>query len=142
MKYEFLTGTVDPYSVQTQLFCCDLLTIDDLIDIHEVYEESGRKCACEKMLTLMFRTWKGNYLDQFIQVLDDCGYKECAKQICGKYLAESTCMFYCFTHIFPALLLPSLPPSSFPFFLPLYCLTLSLTPFSLFFPPPLSSPCN
>ena len=76
MNYELLTGTVDPYDVQPQLLCCDLLTIDDLIDIHEVHEESGRKVACEKMIALLHRTWKEDSLDQFIQVLDDCGYKE------------------------------------------------------------------
>ena len=64
-----------------------------MIEIDEAREKNGKKCACEKMIALLFRTWKGNYLDQFIQVLDDCGYKECAKQLCGKYLAESTCMF-------------------------------------------------
>ena len=89
INYELLTRRVDPYNVQTQLFCCDLLTIDDLVDIHEVYEESGKECACEKMIALLLRAWKTNYLDQFIQVLDDCGYKECAKQLSGKCLAES-----------------------------------------------------
>ena len=89
MNYELLTGTVDPCIVQTQLFCCDLLTIEDLVDIHEVYEESGRKCACEKMIALLFRTWRDDSLDQFIQVLDDCGYKECANQFYGEYSAES-----------------------------------------------------
>ena len=79
MNYELLTGKVDTNDVQTQLFCCDLLTLDDLTDIYVVYEESGRKCACEKMIALMVRTWKEDSLDQFIQVLDDCGYKECVK---------------------------------------------------------------
>ena len=140
-NYEVLTETVDSYEVEHQLLYYDILTIDDVIEIDEAHKKNGRKYACEKMITCLFRTWKRNYLHQFIHVLDDCGYKECAKQLCGRFLAESTCsvlMFYSYISHSPTFLSSSLHPFPLPSLH--YCLSFFIPPFSPFLQPALSSP--
>ena len=83
VNYKLLTGMVDPHEVKFQLLYCDLLTMDDVVEIQDAEEESGRKCACEKMITLLLKSWKRGCLDKFLQVLDYCGYNECALQVQG-----------------------------------------------------------
>lgn len=82
VNYKLLTGTLDPYEVKYQLLYGDLLTLDDLVEIQDA-QKIGRKYACEKMIALLLKSWKRGGLDKFLQVLDHCGYNECALKLQG-----------------------------------------------------------
>ena len=101
-NYELLTETLNPLEDKLQLHFYDLLTMDDLVEIEDVHEESGRKCACEKMVTLLLEGWKGDSLEKFLQVLNNCDYKECARQILGKYVLFLSLSSPCASHPLPS----------------------------------------
>lgn len=93
VNYELLSGALDPCEVKYQLLYCNLLTMDDLVKIQDA-QEIGRKHACEKMIALLLKSWKGDCLDKFLQVLDHCGYNECALKLQGNTFVTQTCTFF------------------------------------------------
>ena len=94
-NYELLAKTLDPFEDKFQLLFYDLLTMDDLVEVQDA-QEMGKKCACEKMLSLLLKSWKSDSFEKFLQVLYNCGYKECARQIHGKFMFF---LFYLFVFL-------------------------------------------
>ena len=93
VNYELLNKSIDPQNVLGSMFAHKLLSFDEKKKITSTQEERGNIRACERMLDILFNKWETGTCERFIQVLENCNYKECAAQLQSNYTELCKCMY-------------------------------------------------